>query len=67
MNEYALIKIQSKVLGLDRELYKYIMELLSESSLNSPEHLKIMIESTERELQIYTYILELIISNQNKN
>jgi len=67
MNEDALIKIQSKVLGLDRELYKYIMELLSESSLNSPEHLKIMIESTERELQIYTYILELIISNQNKN
>lgn len=67
MNEDALIKIQSIVIGLDRELYKCIMELLSENSLNNPEHLKIMIESTERELQVYTYILELIIKNQNKN
>ena len=67
MNEQALIKIQSKVIGLDRELHKLINELINGQSLLSDEHLTIMIESTERELNIYNHILKLIIYNQNVN
>jgi hypothetical protein len=67
MNEQALIKIQSKVQGLDRELFQYINELMSGQSLTSDDHLKIMIDSTEREIATYDYILKLIINNGNKN
>jgi hypothetical protein len=67
MNEQALIKIQSKVIGLDRELHKLINELINGQSLLSDEHLTIMIESTERELNVYNHILKLIINNQNVN
>lgn len=67
MNEAALIKIQSKIIGLDRELHKLINELINGQSLTSDEHLTIMINSTERELNIYNYILKLIINNQNIN
>ena len=67
MNEQALIKIQSKVMGLDRELHKLINELINGQSLLSDEHLTIMIESTERELNVYNHILKLIINNQNVN
>ena len=67
MNEQALIKIQSKVMGLDRELHKLINELINEQSLLSDEHLTIMINSTERELNVYNHILKLIINNQNVN
>jgi len=67
MNEAALIKIQSKVIGLDRNLHKLINELINGQSLLSDEHLTIMIESTERELSIYNHILKLIIYNQNVN
>ena len=67
MNEAALIKIQSKVIGLDRELHKLINELINGQSLLSDEHLTIMINSTERELNIYNHILKLIINNQNVN
>jgi len=67
MNEAALIKIQSKVIGLDRELHKLINDLINGQSLLSDEHLTIMIESTERELSIYNHILKLIINNQNVN
>ena len=38
MNEQALIKIQSKVIGLDRELHKLINELINGQSLLSDEH-----------------------------
>lgn len=67
MNEAALIKIQSKVLGLDRELEKYVKALINGKSLLSDEHLTVMINSTERELSIYNYILKLLINNQNVN
>jgi len=67
MNEQALIKIQSKVMGLDRELHKLINELINGKSLLSDEHLTIMINSTERELSIYNDILKLIINNWNEN
>jgi hypothetical protein len=67
MNEQALIKIQSKVMGLDRELHKLINELINGQSLLSDEHLTIMINSTERELNVYNHILKLIINNQNVN
>jgi len=67
MNEAALIKIQSKVQVIDRELLYCISDLLDGRSLLSDEHLTILIESTERELKIYEYILSLIIANSNKN
>ena len=67
MNEQALIKIQSKVMGLDRELHKLINDLINGKSLISDEHLTIMINSTERELSIYNHILKLLINNQNIN
>jgi len=67
MNEAAYFTIQSKVQVLDRELFKYIGELMSGQSLTSDEHLKIMIDSTERELATYDYILKLIINNGNNN
>ena len=67
MNELALIKIQSKVKGLDRELHKLINDLINGKSLLSDEHLTIMINSTERELSIYDHILKLLINNQEVN
>jgi hypothetical protein len=67
MNEDALIKIQSKVIGLDRELHNYVTSLINGKSNITDEHLTVMINSTERELSIYNYILKLIINNQNTN
>jgi hypothetical protein len=67
MNEAALIKIQAKVMVIDKELLYYIADLIDGRSLLSDEHLTILIESTERELKIYEYILTLIIANSNKN
>ena len=67
MNELALIKIQSKVKGLDRELHKLINDLINGKSLLSDEHLTIMINSTERELRVYDHILKLLINNQEIN
>jgi hypothetical protein len=67
MNESAYLKIESKIQVLDRDLFKYVNELISGNSLTSDEHLKIIIDSTERELAIYNYILKLIINNGNKN
>jgi len=67
MNEAAYLKIESKIQILDRDLFKYVNELISGQSLTSDEHLKIIIDSTERELAIYNYILKLIINNGNKN
>jgi hypothetical protein len=67
MNELALIKIQSKVMTLDRELHKAVNYLISGKSLISDEHLTVIINSTERELSVYNYILKLIINNQEVN
>ena len=67
MNELALVKIQSKVLGLDRELKQYVDELLSGQGLLNEDQLSKMINSTTRELSIYNYILKLIIINGNNN
>jgi|TARA_R110000822_G_scaffold108247_1_gene237689 hypothetical protein len=67
MNEDALIKIQSIVIGLDRELYKYTKELITGNSLLEDRHLIIMVEGIERELNLYTYILNLIINDINVN
>ena len=67
MNELALVKIQSKVLGLDRELKQYVDELLSGQGLLNEDQLSRMINSTTRELSIYNYILKLIIINGNNN
>jgi hypothetical protein len=67
MNEEALIKIQSIVIGLDRDLHKYVKELIDGQSRYSEEQLTITINSTEKELSIYNYILKLIIEDGNKN
>ena len=67
MREDALIKIQSKVINLDRELHNYVTSLINGQSNISDEHLTVMINSTERELSIYNYILKLIINDGNKN
>ena len=67
MNEAALIKIQAQVTKIDRELLYYVADLVDGRSLLSDEHLTILIESTERELKIYEYILRLIIANTNQN
>ena len=67
MREDALIKIQSKVINLDRELHNYVTSLINGQSNISDEHLTIMINSTEKELSIYNYILKLIINDGNKN
>lgn len=67
MNEFALVKIQSKILGLDRELKQYVDELLSGQGLLNEDQLSKMINSTTRELSIYNYILKLIINNGNNN
>lgn len=67
MNELALVKIQSKVIGLDRELKQYVDELLSGQGLLNDDQLSKMINSTTRELSIYNYILKLIINNGNNN
>lgn len=67
MNEEALIKIQSIVIGLDRDLHKYVKELIDGQSRYSEEQLTVTINSTEKELSIYNYILKLIINDANKN
>lgn len=67
MNELALIKVQSKILGLDRELKGYVDELISGKTLLNEDQLSKMINSTTRELSIYNYILKLIITNGNNN
>ena len=67
MNEAALIKIQSKIIGLDREFHEYLNDLINGNSITSDEHLTIIINSTEKELKIYNYILKLIIKDGNKN
>ena len=67
MKEAALIKIQAIAIGLDRKLLYNIADLVDGRSLLSDEHLTILIESTERELVIYEYILRLIIADTNQN
>jgi hypothetical protein len=67
MNELALIKIQSKVIGLDRELEGYVKLLISGDSITNEDHLVILINRTENELQVYNHILKLLINNQNVN
>jgi hypothetical protein len=67
MNELALVKIQSKIMGLDRELKQYVDELMSGQGLLNDDQLSKMINSTTRELSIYNYILKLIVINSNTN
>jgi hypothetical protein len=67
MKENALIKIQSKIIGLDRDLFKYVTELIQGDSDLTDDLLKIVIESTERELRLYEYILRLIIKDSRTN
>jgi hypothetical protein len=67
MNELALVKIQSKIMGLDRELKQYVDELLTGKTDLNDDQLSKMINSTTRELSIYNYILKLIIINENNN
>jgi hypothetical protein len=67
MNELALIKVQSIIMGLDRELKGYVDELISGKTLLNEDQLSKMINSTTRELSIYNYILKLIIINGNNN
>jgi len=67
MNELALVKIQSKILGLDRELKQYVDELLTGKTDLNDDQLSIMINSTTREISIYDYILKLIIKDGNNN
>jgi hypothetical protein len=67
MNEAAFIKIQAKVIVLDNSLFNCINDLIDGSSILSDDQLTIVIESTEREIKIYEYILSLIIADTNKN
>jgi hypothetical protein len=67
MNEAAFIKIQAKVIGLDNSLFNCINDLIDGSSILSDDQLTIVIESTEREIKIYEYILSLVIADTNKN
>jgi hypothetical protein len=67
MNEQALIKIQSKIIGLDRELKQYVNELISGQTDLNDDQLTAMINSTTREISIYDYILKLIIKDGNNN
>jgi hypothetical protein len=67
MNEAAFIKIQAKVIGLDNSLFNSLNDLIDGSSILSDDQLTIVIESTEREIKIYEYILSLIIADTNKN
>lgn len=67
MNELALIKIQSIIMGLDRELKGYVDELISGNSLFNEDQLSKTINSITRELSIYNHILKLIIQDGNKN
>jgi hypothetical protein len=67
MNEQSLIKIQSKIIGLDRELKQYVNELISGQTDLNDDQLTAMINSTTREISIYDYILKLIIKDGNNN
>jgi hypothetical protein len=67
MNEQALIKIQSKIIGLDRELKQYVDELITGKTDLNDDQLTSMINSTTRELSVYNYILKLIVINSNTN
>ena len=67
MNEAALIKIQCKIIGLDRELKQYVDELMTGKTELNDSQLESMINSTTRELSVYDYILKLIINNQKLN
>ena len=67
MNEPALIKIQSKIIGLDRELKQYVNELITGQTDLNDDQLTAMINSTTREISIYDYILKLIIKDGNNN
>lgn len=67
MNEQALIKIQSKIIGLDRELKKYIDELMTGKTDLNDDQLASIINSTTRELSVYNYILRLILLDTNLN
>ena len=67
MNEQALIKIQSKILGLDRELKQYVDELITGKTDLNDDQLTSMINSTTRELSLYNYILKLILLDSNLN
>lgn len=67
MNELALIKIFSKLEVLDREFEKAVKNLIKGSSSLSDEKLEIIVNSTEREILIYEYILKLIINDSNVN
>jgi len=67
MNELALIKIHSKLEVLDREFEKAVKNLIQGSSSLSDEKLEVIVNSTEREILIYEYILRLIINDSNVN
>jgi len=67
MYEQALIKIQSKIIGLDRELKQYVDELMTGKTELNESQLESMINSTTRELSVYDYILKLTINNQKLN
>jgi len=67
MNELALIKIFSKLEVLDREFEKAVKNLIKGSSSLSDEKLEVIVNSTEREILIYEYILKLIINDSNVN
>ena len=67
MYEQALIKIQCKIMGLDRELKQYVNELMTGKTELNDSQLESMINSTTRELSVYDYILKLIINNQKLN
>ena len=67
MNEQALIKIQSKIIGLDRELKQYVNELMTGQTDLNDDQLTSIINSTTREMALYDYILKLILKDTNTN
>ena len=65
MNEDATIKIFSKIQSLERDL-QWIYHEYFNNQLNEDQFLS-MINSTDKEMEVYLYIYNLIIQDARKN
>ena len=60
INKKAYWKAASKIAGLQRESFGYSTLIVTGKTDISEEHLIKCLESTERELEVWKYILKLI-------
>ena len=67
MNNEASIKISSKLECLNRELKGLYNDLFSHNGIIDSDTIATMIVSTERELEIYKYINNLIDEKKSKH